>query len=455
MARTRLAGGGGASAWALVVLGLGFGICLVLTLLFYVQLQGAHQAAEEAEDQLRAFVSSAQESSPEIVSRLDRVAEDGTVVQQLLDTTSGFRSLLTTDAEADLESIRARIDEADLATPLISEMQDLHAEVAHGSERINQLESTLEEARERAEALDEELALVRQRYDESVEELEGELERVRSEFTDYRERVEQMEQELTERVRQVRGEREEEISDLEQQREELRRQADQLRQSLADARRREAAISPPELLRPDGRIASVVEEQNNVYIDLGRQDRIVAGMTFEVFGPNEPIEPDQYDDVRGKATIMVFDVRDDASVARVVRRASPGRNTIEEGDVLINLAYSPDTVYTFYVHGRFNLDGLDDPTAADRERIASIIRQWGGRIADELNYEVDFVVVGAEPPLPEQPPEGTVDTARIRAHQEAQRRYERHHEIVGEARSLDLPVLNQNRLLALVGYYQR
>lgn len=455
MARTRMAGGGGASAWALVIFGIGFGICLVLSIVFYVQLQGAHQAADDAHDELRQFVSRAQESSPAIVSRLDQVAQEGTVVQQLLDSEAALRDLLTTDAEADAETLRERIEAADIGTPLIAAMQDMQGELEDRSQRIAQLEENLQQARDRAAALDQELADVRSTYNASVTELEQRLDQTRSDFASYRQSVEQMEQDLTSNVQQVRQEREQRIAELERERTEWQREADRLRQSLADARRRDAGIAAPDLLQPDGQIAALVEDQNNVYINLGRNERIVPGMTFEVFSPNQPIAPDQYDEVRGKATIMVFDVGESSAQARIVRQQTGGRNQgVSEGDRIINLAYSPDTIYTFFVHGRFDMEGTGEPTAADRERIASIIRQWGGRVVDNLTYEVDFVVLGTEPPLPGEEPD-SLDVAEVRAHAEAQRRYERHQEVVGEARSLNIPLLNQNRFLSLVGYFER
>lgn len=457
MARTRTAGGGGASAWALVIFGVGFGICLVLSILFYVQLQGAHQLADEAEQELRQFVTGPQASSPEVVRRLNN-PQDGTVVQQLLDNHSVLRSLLTTDVDMDLEAIEARFVEGGFERPLLRGMENMQAELRDRSERIDQLEANLAEARELARSLDRRLTQATSSYDQSVQQLDGRLDGVSAEFTSYRGQVEQLERDLTQRVQQVHREREDRIIQLERERDEVRRETDQLQRALAEARQRDRAIAAPEFIRPDGRIASIGENEEVIHINLGRRDRIVAGMTFEVFSPNRPIEPSEQNQVRGKATLQVFEVGESASQSRVVRRQQVGREadrSISEGDHIVNIAYSPDTLYTFYVHGRFDIDATGEPTAVDRERIKSNIQRWGGRVVEELTYEVDFVVLGMEPELPEALPDGTIDPAAIRAHAEAERRYERHHEVIAAAEAHNIPVLNQNRFLALIGYFRR
>ena len=77
------------------------------------------------------------------------------------------------------------------------------------------------------------------------------------------------------------------------------------------------------------------------------------------------------------------------------------------------------------------------------------------RVGTKLSYDVDYLVLGQEPPLPQAPPPNVVDPTAIAAYVEAQRNYETYQQLIGEARNLNIPILNQNRFLNLIGYYQR
>jgi hypothetical protein len=192
-----------------------------------------------------------------------------------------------------------------------------------------------------------------------------------------------------------------------------------------------------------------------VYVSLGRADRLQMGMTFEVFDANELVKLDEYERVRGKATLEVVSVEEATSIARIVRQER-GR-PVQEGDAIVNLVYDPQAVYKFYVYGEFDIDGDGVPDENGIDTIKSRVRQWGGRVSDSLTYDVDYLVLGMEPPLPTAPPEGEVDPVKIAQYVQAQREYETYQELIGEARSpsLQIPILNQNRFLALTGYYDR
>src|SRR5262249_55456262 len=85
------------------------------------------------------------------------------------------------------------------------------------------------------------------------------------------------------------------------------------------------AGGPHPSLQPDGQIGTVVNEEGTVYIDRGRRDHIVAGMTFEVFDKSTGVTKGELNprELRGKATIEVIAINDNSSVCRIVRL---GRN---------------------------------------------------------------------------------------------------------------------------------
>ncbi|TVQ63330.1 MAG: hypothetical protein EA379_04225 [Phycisphaerales bacterium] len=222
-----------------------------------------------------------------------------------------------------------------------------------------------------------------------------------------------------------------------------------------DSLRRERAA---DMLRPDdefalvdGRVVSVNAAENSVFIDLSRGDRLVQGMTFEVYDSASAIRPDADGNYpRGKATIEIIRIGDTASVARIVREIRG--NPIVAGDVFANAVYDPRKTYRFVVAGDFDLDGDGIAGAHEREEIRAIIRNWGGVITDELGGDTDFLVLGARPLLPPQPPFDApvpVINEYIRL-QRAALEYDRLFDI---ATQTGIPVLNQNRLFTLTGMH--
>ena len=74
--------------------------------------------------------------------------------------------------------------------------------------------------------------------------------------------------------------------------------------------------------------------------------------------------------------------------------------------------------------------------------------------AGRLSPETDFLVLGQEPPLPEEPRDKT-DPVTIENYNKAKSKYETYQNLMVQAKKLSIPVLNQNRFLTMVGYYQR
>ena len=208
------------------------------------------------------------------------------------------------------------------------------------------------------------------------------------------------------------------------------------------------------IAQADAVITGLVGEQDRVYLNRGRRDRITLGMTFEIFDDGHLVRlEDTGGELRGKGTIEVIDVRDTSSTGRVVR-VERGQN-VEEGDQLVNIVYDPNATNRFFVYGDFDIDNTGEPQVTDRRRIENLITTWGGRLNEALSYDVDFLILGEEPPLPEPLPPGVIDPVRIAQNVEAQRNYETYQQLVGEARNLNIPILNQNRFLNLIGYYRR
>ena len=76
----------------------------------------------------------------------------------------------------------------------------------------------------------------------------------------------------------------------------------------------------------DGRIVSVNPSTNEAFIDLTTRDRLVLGMTFEIYDNASAIRPDASGNYpRGKATGEVIRVGDNSSVRASSARAAGTR----------------------------------------------------------------------------------------------------------------------------------
>ena len=106
----------------------------------------------------------------------------------------------------------------------------------------------------------------------------------------------------------------------------------------------------------DGEVIEVTGRGDQIYIDRGKKDQIVLGMTFEVYDDAAQLRPDEEGNFpRGKASAQVVKIGDSTSTAKVTR-STRGRPVVS-GDVVANAIYDPNYTFKFLVHGRFDVNG--------------------------------------------------------------------------------------------------
>ena len=135
-------------------------------------------------------------------------------------------------------------------------------------------------------------------------------------------------------------------------------------------------------------------------------------------------------------------------------RTTPGTQ-ISEGDLVANLVYDPNVKYNFVVYGQFDLDRNNVATDQDAEVVKRLITQWGGNLMDKVNVDTDFVVPAKEPVLPVLTPEERQDPFEAQKLANAQAALEAYEAVRNTARDLHIPILNQNRFLYLIGYFDQ
>jgi hypothetical protein len=214
------------------------------------------------------------------------------------------------------------------------------------------------------------------------------------------------------------------------------------------------------LRRPDGKIIQVARD-GIVYIDLGQGQQVVNGMTFEVYDQHEGIPrvgdgtpEDQLP--KGKGSIEVISVSPGSSKCRIVK-TEPGQQLFD-GDIIANLVYDRNLKMRSHVYGEFDIDQNNVANAREADIVKRLITQWGGLVTDKVDMDVDILVMGKEPPLPEKPKpdaSGIVSAPDELIYKQAQDKLDAYLAVRDQAISYGIPVLNQNRFLHYIGYFDQ
>ena len=213
----------------------------------------------------------------------------------------------------------------------------------------------------------------------------------------------------------------------------------------------------PIVRNPDGRIIRI-PAKDVVYINLGSESSITPGLTFEVYDKIDGIPPlgDPTNDEnlpQGKASIEVVRVGQGSSEARITRQTQGTQ--ILEGDLIANLIYDPNVKYNFVVYGEFDMDRNGQATPQEADVVRRLVTQWGGALMERVNVDTDFVVLGQEPVLPSFTREDLQDPFNAKRLADAEAALKAYTDVRDRARDLHIPIMNQNRFLYLIGFYDQ
>ncbi|MEX0774875.1 MAG: hypothetical protein WD042_04070 [Phycisphaeraceae bacterium] len=463
--------GAGVTGYAIgmVIFIILFVISLVFAILAYTQIDKAQQLAASTEAKYAKMVRPAEERDPAIEKLIGEANSRVSVVGTLHDENRKLKQFLGVDQTLPLGDEKnqpiqnllkaAGLDVAEQSA--IGMLNKLQAELADRQNLLKQAVNERKQAEMRIAEYDKQKAAAAEEFQKAKDSLEKQLNDLLARQKSYTGTVTDNQQKL-----------EKQLADIQAAYQQYRETADKKIEEQAQAIRvKDAQIASlmiktkPVSVDPeryaelfDAKILSVVTGDNLVYINRGRKDHIWLGLTFGVFDTNTRPEWDERlkEYVNAKGTVEVVRVDQNTSVARIVSTSRGA--TINEGDSLINVVYDPNTAFKFYVFGDFDIDRAGAPSSSDRKRVEAMVTAWGSQVVDKLTYDTDFVVLGIEPKLPEGQEPKAEDGATpdvIEAWLARQRRYEAYNQAESQARSFGIPVLNQNRFLALVGYHQR
>jgi archaellum component FlaC len=432
MARVR--GGNTGFAVALVIFGCGFVISLLVAIIFYTKIEEAKVNEQQAKDDLKVFITGG-----ETTQANEYKSTEGTVFgnmrDKIIDLDSDLREAQEeitklTSATKNMESVYGV-----LANEKKAVEDQLAAEVASSAKTSADLKADLDQAQRETLSMQDQVTALQERLNDALKDADQAAQ----------DRIAQ----LTEEVKAL----ETTGFNTEREKEEWRKKYQDLLASLPKP-------PTPNTTTPDGEVASVFGDGNDLFITRGRKDGLVMGMTFEVFDPLPVIKLAVTGEARGKATIEVYGLNEDSATCRVVRR---DRNVnITPGDPIVNLAYDPNMTIRMYAFGDFDIEG--DGGTNDIGRIEAIIKDSGAELIELtkndagipiLTPDLNYIVLGEKPVLPEKPSDQDFDPVKIAEYQAQLSAYEAYFRIVDDAKIMRIPVLNQGRFLDLMGYYVR
>lgn len=476
MAARRVRSGANATTYWLVGFVFLFVIALGLAIMFYHQRSSQQQEFNEARQQLDQYATSADRADEAVIRIGDQAQQEGrSVLRQLLTERELLLRSIGVGSTAELA--RAQADQKiPQGTPLLTYISTTRSELSRANNQLQQQQQQLKQRDEALASLKQQYESLRTERDQKMAELTANLGKLQADLQAYQQQVGNQQTQLSQSLAQAREDAEGQIRGRDTQ---LKKLQDELAKAqlrikeLQDTMQRDTPDVPDLSKQADGRVVAVNPDQNLVYMDLGSQDHLVLGMTFEVFDSTRGVELGQNGDLRGKATVEVVDIGPRSSSARIVR--SSFSRPILPGDVLANLVYDKNRKFKFYVFGNFDLDGDGQYTISDHDAVVQLIERWGGQVVNDagragqlggligqeraaqavLPLDTDFVIVGQEPEVPPQLAAGERDPAIIQAHARAKQKWDEYLSLRNEAAALSIPVINQNRFLALIGHTGR
>lgn len=409
------------------------------------------RAEERQTDRVRQLVSAA--GSESLVTYLDRAHQ--TAMQRVTGmaqtTPEQFLQMLDGRMDEDTGARAGGVAGAD-TTSLIQIVRNREQRIAAMERELAESRTQLAAARSDLQSEVERVGRIRAEHDATLAALKSEIQLSTDAVTEYRGSVATTIDRNNARVEEIRRSAAEQedalggrIAQMEQEMLVLQEAISHLRAQQASGR-----IRPTdEFALVDGRIVGSNPANNEVFISLGRADRIVVGMTFEVYDRGTSIRPDEEGEYPlGKAAVEVIRINQGSSTARVIR--DNPRNPIVDGDFIANPLYDPDKIYTFLVFGNFDTNRDGNATAQEAQAIIGIISEWGGRVVSELTGSTDFLVLGERPILPPEPgPDSPLPV--IQDYIRKKQAVEEYDRLFGIATQTSIPILNQNRLYTMTG----
>ncbi|TVQ62001.1 MAG: hypothetical protein EA378_05920 [Phycisphaerales bacterium] len=450
MARTSTSVGMGVTITILGILTFAF---FVTTIIFFGQMNSARNDLADYEARMSEWVTPADQQNDQIRVFADLADRENKSAIAYLAESLNESIRLGLGGRGSITELRQASEPlvAGSSRGLVGAVRQRDSQAAQLNTRIREIEASLETAQQALLAERQKVERISQDFSRQLASMEEQVQRTTGEIESYRTGINAAEIDMDQRVERIRTAARDTEAQLQDNIRRLESENLRLQDAMArlqEGRAGDRLMPTDEFALVDGEVTGLNPVENQVFISLGRRDRLRLGMRFQVYADPSIIRPNADGDYPpGKATIEVVSMGETSSAARIIRQSTG--NPVARGDVIANPLYDPNKIYTFLVYGLFDINNDGRATAMGRDELQAQIERWGGRITDELTGDVDFLVLGRRPTLPPAPPA----TAPLAVQQEYIRLSQlvrRYDDLLERAQRTSLPILNQNRLATLL-----
>ncbi len=445
-------------AVTITILGaLGLGL-FVTTMVFYGKSQKALSDLKATNEDNARFVSPSERDNAVVRSITDEAqSERMSAMGFLIKNRRELLEASTGDADMSIREFKNTISTIDGAEG--SSLADL---IANKNTVIDSLTKQLavadaERSAAQKNARDEadRVATIEGEFNMSSEDRQREVQGMRGHVMVLENKIAELEGKYGSNIESVRSTTDAKLKEMQEELDSVNADNTSLRYTVAQLRGegredRPRPISEEALV--DGIVTQLNIVDNEVLISIGREHKAILGMTFAIYdSPTDIREDEQTGQYQvGKAVVEIVRVEDGFSRARIIE-SSQG-NPIVRGDVIANAVYDPNKTYKFVIDGLFDTNGNGVATFFEREELEALIERWGGKIVDDIDGDVDFVVLGERPVLPPEPG-FAAPVAVIKEYNRLQHEIERYNNLMDGAEATSIPLLNSNRLQTLIGAF--
>jgi hypothetical protein len=460
--------------YALIAFVALFIVAATVAVIFYLQFEEQRGIADTATRRLDEIASQTELQKIGTLVGTDQWPRK-TRLRSMLDYLDRTVSLIVPGVPPADESAEVKVQEA--ATKVRQAVADVikqnpeMTDVDPNSSMLqitSKLNTALADTRAEQEATKKELATLQNRFDDAMKAsldkekaLLDEKDKFQQQYETARKGYDELkvllEKKTDEQVKDLYSKLDEERANQDQTNKELLRTQAELRTAEERIQRilKEDVwpIKPPpdvevEAFQPDGKVILVDNQSKIVHINLGSDDHVYRGLTFEVYDKNLPIPKDG----KGKAEIEVYNIEDTISTARVIH--SELRNPIVVDDIVANLIWDSKKMNIFVIAGDFDLNGDGVIDADALEKLDGLVKRWGGKVADTVTVNTDFVILGTPPKVPPRPTLEQMETYpdAMDKYNGAVQRLADYKQVQSQAEALWIPILNADRFLYFIGY---
>ncbi|MCD4824793.1 MAG: hypothetical protein K8S55_09300 [Phycisphaerae bacterium] len=417
-------------------------LLIVFVFLFVIATVLAVVATLDDDEQDKA-VSDRDTQITDLNDQIGKLKEDQTKLVRSIKGSTGTpgEAIKAADAAAQVTDERGGI---------ANELKSLAAKLKLAKKNISDLEKTVSDRDRKIQEINDALAALTAAHEKNINTLNTEIKDCKAELAQKQDEHKADLDKAKAHLAAVQSRLDKDIKAMEKQNEKsvlsLQKKTQHIQKLEKQIRDLKDILAPPQVEvvnKNDGKVFKVDSNAGICYIDLGTKDGVRPGMTFAVYGR----ESDNKEDTKGQ--IRVITAKDNLSECKIVKQK--GTQPIVGNDNVANLAFSAARTFVFVVFGEFDLNNDGSPSKAGRTEIIRAIKRFGGKVADDVDFKTDYVVIGEEPRKPSEPGE-TASDSTMQAYKKQLARYKEYFDLKAKAETKKIPVLNQHRFLTFTGY---